>query len=482
MLHSVKKTIERFRMFDPGDRVGVATSGGADSVALLHVMDRIAEDLNLTLIIIYLNHGLRGEESNREDEFVRRLGDSMKILVESRKISIPSIREREKGSLEDVCRKERYKFFEEVAKNYNLNKIALGHNLNDQAETVVMKFLRGSGLEGLRGILPVRDGIYVRPLLEVSREEILFFLRGEGAEYITDSSNMDNRYLRNRIRNELIPELKELYNPRLVENVGRMSNILRLENDFIEKCVDKTLSDWNINSCEEGVKIDIPNLKSLHPALQFRVIKTILDDISSSKKGIGYIHVKSVIDLIEGGRPNGLLDLPAGVAIRREYDNLVILKDERFDTKVSSPLTMKNDKNKGRKGDKRKVNDYYYHHIEIPGSVNIEEKGMKIAFDLMDTGPFDYSSGSTVFIDYSVISFPLVIRNIRPGDRIQPFGLKGTKKVKSLFIDEKVPRNERGKIPLLVDQESVLWIPGVRLSDRAKVTNRTEKVLRAEII
>ncbi len=482
MLHSVKKTIERFRMFDPGDRVGVATSGGPDSVALLHVMARIAEDLNLTLIIVYLNHGLRGEESDREDEFVRRLGESMKIPVESRKISIPSIREREKGSLEDVCRKERYKFFEEVAKNYNLNKIALGHNLNDQAETVVMKFLRGSGLEGLRGILPVRDGIYVRPLLEVSREEILFFLRGEGAEYITDSSNMDNRYLRNRIRNELIPELKELYNPRLVENVGRMSNILRLENDFIEKCVDKTLSDWNINSCEEGVKIDIPNLKSLHPALQFRVIKTILDDISSSKKGIGYIHVKSVIDLIEGGRPNGLLDLPAGVAIRREYDNLVILKDERFDTKVSSPLTMKNDKNKGRKGDKRKVNDYYYHHIEIPGSVNIEEKGMKIAFDLMDTGPFDYSSGSTVFIDYSVISFPLVIRNIRPGDRIQPFGLKGTKKVKSLFIDEKVPRNERGKIPLLVDQESVLWIPGVRLSDRAKVTNRTEKVLRAEII
>jgi len=481
MLRSVKKTIERFRMFDSGNRVGVATSGGPDSVALLHVMDRIAEDLNLTLIIIYLNHGLRGEESDREDEFIRRLGDSMKIPVESRKISIPSIREREKGSLEDVCRKERYKFFEEVAKNYNLNKIALGHNLNDQAETVVIKFLRGSGLEGLRGILPVRDGIYVRPLLEVSREEILFFLRGQGAEYITDSSNMDNRYLRNRIRNELIPELKELYNPRLVENVGRMSNILRLENDFIEKCVDKTLSDWNINSCEEGVKIDIPNLKSLHPALQFRVIKTILDDISSSKKGIGYIHVKSVIDLIEGGRPNGLLDLPAGVTIRREYDNLIILKDEGFDTKVPSPLTMKNDKNKGRKDDKRKVNDYYY-HIEVPGSVNIEETGMKIAFDLMDAGSLDYSSGSTVFIDYSVISFPLVVRNIRPGDRIQPFGLKGTKKVKSLFIDEKIPGKERERIPLLVDQESVLWIPGVKLSDRARVTNRTEKVLRAEII
>ena len=481
MLHRVKKTIERFRMFDPGDRVGVATSGGPDSVALLHVMARIAEDLNLTLIIIYLNHGLRGEESDSEDEFVRRLGESMKILVESRKISIPSIREKEKGSLEDVCRKERYKFFEEVVKNYHLNKIALGHNLNDQAETVVIKFLRGSGLEGLRGILPVRDGIYVRPLLEVSREEILFFLREERAEYITDSSNMDNRYLRNRIRNELIPELKEFYNPRLVENVGRMSNILRLENDFIEKCVDEILSDWSINSYEEEVKIDIPNLKSLHPALQFRVIKTILDDISSSKKGIGYIHVKSVIDLIEGGRPNGLLDLPADVAIRREYDNLVILKNERFDRKVLSPLTMNNGKNKGRKGDKRKVSDYYY-HIEIPCSVNIEETGMKIAFDLMDAGPLDYSSWSTVFIDYSVISFPLGIRNIRPGDRIQPFGLKGTKKVKSFFIDEKIPGKERGRIPLLVDQESVLWIPGVKLSDRARVTNRTEKVLRAEII
>ena len=482
MLQKAKKTIEKYNMLSSGDRVGIGVSGGPDSVALLHLMARVAKSYGLLLVIIHLNHGLRGKESDREEEFVQELGESMKISVESTKVDIPLIQEKEKGSLENICRRERYKYFTQVANKLNISKIVLGHNLNDQAETIVMKFLRGSGLEGLKGILPVRDAIYIRPLIEVTRDEILLFLESEGIKYITDSSNTNNTYLRNRIRNILIPELKNGYNPRFVENISHTSNIIRMENEFINNSVDRILSNWNVNFKEKKVNIEIPKFKKLHPALQSRIIKTLLENFSHTKTGIGFRHVESVIDLIEDGRPNGLLDLPSGVKIRREYSNLIILGGKESDAETSESLQI-TEKNKGRyEDDKWEANDYYY-TVEIPGRVNIKEIGMVIGFDIIDDkSRLDFKSDDTVFMDYETVSFPVVIRNIRPGDKIQPLGIKGRKKVSSIFIDEKVPMIQRKKIPLLVDQKSVLWISGMKLSNRVKITDGTEKILRAKII
>ncbi len=482
MLQKAKKTIEKYNMLSFGDRVGIGVSGGPDSVALLHLMARVAKNYGLALVIIHLNHGLRGKESDREEEFVQELGESMKISVESTKVNIPLIKEKEKGSLENICRKERYKYFTQVAKNLHIGKIALGHNLNDQAETIVMKFLRGSGLEGLKGILPVRDAIYIRPLIEVTRDEILLFLESEGIKYITDSSNTNNTYLRNRIRNILIPELKNRYNPRFVESISHTSNIIRMENEFIKNSVDRILSKWNINFKEKKVNMEIPEFKKLHPALQSRIIKTLLENCSPAKTEIGFKHVESVIDLIEDGRPNGLLDLPFGVKVRREYSNLIILGGKESDAETGKSLQT-TEKNKGIYGDdKWEANDYYY-NVAIPGRVDIKEIGMSVAFDIIyDKGRLDFKSDDTVFMDYETVSFPLIIRNIRPGDRIQPLGIEGRKKVSSIFIDEKIPMIKRKKIPLLVDQKSVLWISGIKLSNRVKITDATEKILRAEII
>ncbi|MBN2516843.1 MAG: tRNA lysidine(34) synthetase TilS [Deltaproteobacteria bacterium] len=476
MLQKVRQTIEKYKMLDAEDRVGVAVSGGPDSIALLRVMTNIAAEFRLSLVIIHVNHDLRGEESEREERFVRTLGESMKIPVAARKISIPAIRKREQGSVENISRRERYGYFEEVKESYSLDKIALGHNQDDQAETVIMKFLRGSGLEGLRGILPVRDGMYVRPLIEATREEILVFLREEGAQYMTDSSNVDDIYVRNRIRNRLIPALKEQYNPRLAENIARMADIIRLENDFIEQYVKDALLKLNIIYEGNKVGINIPDFKLLPPVIRLRIIKRLLQNRSSSKMKISYVHVKAVIGLIEGPRSNGLLDLPLGIMVRREYDNLTIVKDE-----VSSKLTDPHDKNKKRKDDKWGVNDYYY-DIFIPGTVKIKEAGLTIDFSCIGIEQIDFNAENTVFMDYDSLTFPLIIRNIRAGDRMQPLGLGGTKKVKSIFIDKKIPRSKRGKTPLLVDQISVLWIPGIKLSDRVRVTDATKTVLRAEII
>lgn len=477
MLQKVRRTIEKHKMFDVEDRVGVAVSGGPDSIALMRVMTKIAADFRLSPVIIHVNHDLRGEESEREERFVRTLGDSMNIPVAAKKISVPAIKEREQGSIENIARRERYRFFEEVMERYNLDKIALGHNQDDQAETVIMKFLRGSGLGGLRGILPVRDGIYVRPLIEVTREEILAFLEEEGAQYMNDSSNVDNTYMRNRIRNRLIPDLQQQYNPRLVENIARMADIIRLENDFIDQCVDSSLLKLNIIYEGSRIGIHIPDFKLLHPVLRLRIIKKLLQDHTSSKMKITSVHVKAVFDLIESPRSSGILNLPLGITVRREYNDLVIIKDE-----ISSTLTVPHDKIKNiRKDDKWEVNDYNY-DIFIPGTVHVKEANLTINFSCAGVEHVDFKAENTVFMDYDSLTFPLIIRNIRAGDRMQPLGLGGTKKIKSIFIDKKIPRSERGKIPLLVDQNSVLWIPGIQLSDKVRVTDVTNTVLRAEMI
>jgi len=469
LIHSVRKTIEHYAMLAPGDRVGVAVSGGADSVALLHILSLLADEYDLALVILHLNHGVRGEESDGDEFFVRELGESMGIPTDSEKISVPALREEQGGSLEDICREERYSFFERMSRKHGLNKIALGHTLNDQTETVVMRFLRGSGLEGLKGFLPVRDGIYIRPFVAVTREQILSFLKERNINFVTDSSNRDNAYLRNRIRNTLVPELKASYNANLEENIGRSAEILRIEDDFIRESVEKILADWNID--RDAARIDIRKLRTLHPALQWRLIKAVLEGYSPAGNGIGYLHVQSVMHLVEGQSPSASVDLPFNLTVRREYEDIRI---SQGDGRLSN-APKKYKQSEAAEGE-------FSYDAEIPGNVTVTETGVGMNFDIVDISVADIHSNNPVFIDYNAISFPLVVRNVRSGDRIQPLGMKGTKKIHTLFIDEKIPKSRRKSISLLADQQSVLWIPGMCLSDRVKITDATEKVVKAEII
>lgn len=459
MLEKVKETIKNHKMLDMEDTIIVAISGGPDSVALLKILDMISGEYGLSLVTAHLNHGLRGKESDDDEVFVREVSESLGVAFESEHVDMRALIEREKKSPEEICRDVRYSFLEKIRKKHKASKIALGHNLGDQAETVIMKFLRGSGMGGLRGILPVRDEVYIRPLISVTRDEILTFLKKEGMAFVTDSSNVEDIYLRNRIRNKLIPKLRENYNPGLEENLGHMADIIRVEDVYIRTTVKNILTSWGVDRDMNNVHINIPELVKSHEAIQRRIIKTLLQDCSHSKKGIGYLHVKSVMGLITGGSPNGILNLPFDLEVRREYDLLTISKK------------------------KPAKNSEFYYDIEIPGTINIKELCIKTNFDLIDkTSALNFNSSRTAFMDYEKISFPLIIRNMKPGDRIQPFGMNGTKKIKSLFIDEKVPKNRRKEIPLLVDQKSVLWIMGMRLSERIRITDKTTSVVRIEIV
>ncbi len=479
MLITFHKTIEKYGMLSRGDTVGAAVSGGPDSIALLHGLISLLEEYAIHLVIIHMNHGLRSHASDREEAFVHDQGRALNIPVVSRKIYVPDICKREKGSIEDICRRERYRFFKEAADTHKIDKIALGHNKNDQAETVIMKFLRGSGLDGLKGMLPVRDGVYVRPLIEISRDAIIRFLESKGLNYVTDSSNMETIYLRNRVRHNLIPDLEENYNPKIVDSLGQLSGILRMENDFIERAVEECFTLLNGDSANSEVKIDISKFRTLHPALQFRVVKRLLKRGVHPLKEIGYVHVGAVIDLIYGSKPNARVDLPGSVTVYREYDHFTVCKSEN--DSMSAEKSPDSEKKTSRRDDKRDVNDYYY-MVNVPGLVDIKEIGRGMKFDYVETDQVDFDSNTTAFIDSRAVKKPLSIRNIRLGDTIQPLGMTGTKKLKSLFIDEKVPKRYRSSMPLLVDGLSVIWIPGFRLNDRVKVTDTTGAIIRIEMI
>ena len=255
MLKTVRKTIERSSMLARGDHLLVAVSGGPDSVALLRVLMLLSPEYQLQLTTAHLNHGLRDTEAKEEEDFVRRISKAMGITCICKKVDIRMLRTGKGRSLEEIAREERYKFLSETAEACGAQKIATGHHHDDQAETILINLIRGSGLEGLKGIAPVRDDLIIRPLLDVGREEILAFLKREGLAYMVDSSNLDPIYLRNRIRIDLIPDLRVRYNPQIVPGLCRMAEIVRREDNYLQNVVRQMLREWGISPGAEESRL-----------------------------------------------------------------------------------------------------------------------------------------------------------------------------------------------------------------------------------
>ena len=463
MINQVKKTIDKHRLLEKGDRIIVAVSGGPDSVALLKILQELSPLYKLTLKVAHLNHGLRGDESDREEAFVKDLSASLGLSFASKKADIPRTMKEERTSLEDACRKERFEYLEEQRRAEAYQKVAIGQHLDDQAETVLMRFLRGSGPDGLKGMLPIRNGIFIRPLIERSRREIIAYLEGEGMNYMRDSSNEKDFCLRNRIRLRLMPELLSQYNPRLSENIVRMSEIFRREDDYLRDVVVQILSQWGYVGAGGKAVIPLKEFHGLHQALQARIVKEILLQISPSKKGIGYRHIHNVLKIVEGKNPSALMDMPFNIQVKREYDALIIEKREK----------------PGNRGGI--LGEEYSYDVRVPGELEIPETGCRMVFELVEKTETSFLSRQVVFMDADSIAFPLVVRNRQPGDRIEPLGMTGTKKVKEIFIESKIPKARRRFISLLADRSSILWIVGIRLSDRVKITERTKRVLKIEI-
>ena len=456
MITKVLHTIEKYNLLEKGERVVVALSGGPDSTALLAVLDAISRELDLSLIVAHYNHGLRGTESDEDEQFSRSLAKKLGLIFVSGKM------DQKKGgkgvSPEDYYRRQRYGFLNKVAADYQAQKIALGHNLQDQAETVLLNLLRGSGLEGLKGILPKRDGNIIRPLIEISRQEIISYLNKAGISYRQDSSNENRMYLRNQIRAELIPYLKEKYNPKIEKNMAQMAEILRTEDEFIRQHVAKALKSSFIQRQPDMILLKIDFINKLPQAIRWRLFKTILEDFSPAKNGFSFIHIKSLCNLSQKCESGKRVVLPLGIEARREYEDLILENKKACSTQVK-----------------------YEYPMNIPGSVYIKERDVTVCAELTKKESIDFGSFNKVYLDLDKLKQPLIIRNRRDGDWFVPLGMPGRQKIKNFFIDHKIPCRKRNEIMLIVDSLSVILIENLHLNDRVKITSQTRNVLKLEI-
>lgn len=456
MIKEIKKTLRRYNMIQKGDLVVVGVSGGPDSVCLLSVLNEIKHDFNMELITAHFNHGLRPFEDDAETRFVESLSVSLDLPFVTEK-AIPHLWEG-KGPLEERARHARYCFFEKVRHSHVAQKIAVGHTLNDQAETVLMRLLRGSGTSGLAGIPPCRDNQIIRPLIAVPRSDVMAYLKKRGLQYMTDSSNAETRFLRNRIRLGLLPELEKIQ-PRIVERLGQTAEMMKRDDEWLESESEKWVEANSEISQNQEVSFPLSLFKQLPEGMKFRTIRRAVKIIAGTLRRISLRHIEAVNLLAEGAKSQSQVDLPHGVVVKRVYGRMVFQKGQGRGGKVFSYL------------------------LDGPGQYELAEIGSTLSLEEIEAKnlPNRYESKWIAFLNADQITYPLTIRNFRAGDRFIPLGMSGHRKVKDFFIDLKVPREERARTPLLTHQGEVLWVCGFRIDNRFRVTADTKKVLKVTI-
>jgi len=507
MLDKMLGTIKEFSLVAPGDVVLVALSGGPDSVALFEGLLRLRKRLSFSVCAAHLNHKLRGAESEEDERFVRRMAQrrGVALIVESR--DVRRIRKKRGGSLEEVARKLRYAFLRRAARKCGANKIALGHNLDDNAETFLMNLLRGSGLRGLSGIPISRaegNVVLIRPLLLITRKEILSFLKRQKLAYREDVSNLDISLTRNRVRRRLLPFLAAEYNPQVQKVLAETARNLR----DAEECVEAALAElekavgWRSEDFTRvpgrrgshcrgpvgiGAALDAKRL-ALHPAPLWR---EFLRRMAHERLGISLDRrtLDQLCELVSGTRTESV-GLGKGLVACREYDELLFIPE----TALKPPPFKKT--------------------LRVPCDIFVPELGIRVEATWLPKPPMPVRElsgrlsrgvgrkpgkrGSPLllgeiwrrvkqgeeetfeeFFDASAIrGNSILVRTRREGDAFQPLGMRGTRRVKELFIDERAPATLRNRIPIFCAGDEILWIVGHRPAAKFALRNSTRKVLR----
>jgi tRNA(Ile)-lysidine synthase len=461
LLSQVKRTIDRHHLLETGDRLIVGVSAGVDSMVLLHLLNTFRETFSLSLIVAHVNHGFRPEESEREAELVQKESARLGFTFEYGQFNVKEYQKLRGFSPQEAARKIRFHFFHDLLIKHQAQKIALGHNADDQMETVLLRLIRGSGLQGLKGILPIRGGKVIRPLLEVWREDIESFARERKLSFLIDSSNLKVDYLRNKLRLALVPLIEREYQPNFKEILLRTSNILREENDYLEKGAEEAYQTITQEK-EDTLSFKFSAYQTLHQAIQWRVIKKIVEriyDRGMVMEDGGWAEVNKIYKKLRQPSPSFHLELPHEVFVEKRYDIVLLGKGGVSPT---PPFEVE---------------------LLSPGCTFVEEIGKEVLIEETNQDKFRNLNepSSIALMDCDSLRFPLKMRNFRPGDRFHPLGVKGTQKLKDFFIDHKVPKFERSKVPLVISGEMIAWIVGHRIDERVKVTERTKKVLKIKV-
>lgn len=454
----VEQLINKKSLVAPGMRIVVGVSGGADSVALLTVLNDLAPKYSLNLYAAHLNHLLR-EEAGEDAAFVQKFAGSLGIPVVVGYARVARLSRLYKLSIEDAGRRARYQFLRHVAQMVGAKRIAVGHHAGDQVETVIFHFLRGTGPVGISGI-PVQNRDIIRPLLGVTREEIEEYLREQGLDWRTDATNLSTEYMRNRIRVELLPYLRRFFNPQVDRAVLQLAEIISEEEEFLG-CLARTMLK-KLGRKSRGGELQIPLAEffSLPLAVQRRLLRLLIKKSGAGLKDIGYQHYDNCIFFLKESRTGGELHLPHGNRLLKGSDSFTV----RTAHGPEQPVTLQQEIKR---------------ELMIPGETIIPELGVTINAEIKPyQGAFDFQPQNyQVCFDYDKIKLPLCVRTRRKGDRISPFGMKGTKKLKKLFGELKIPPNKRDFVPLVEADGEICWVVGYKRGSAAPVTPMTRRVL-----
>ena len=469
----ILKTISKYHLFHTNDAVIVGVSGGPDSVALLDILHSIntVKNLQLRLYVAHLNHRLRGESSEEDAQFVQNLSNKLSLPFVLKEVDIQEVARRTRRSIEETARAERYQFYTELSQKLNAAAVAVGHTADDNAETILHRIIRGTGMSGLEGI-PVKRPLatdspahIVRPLLFAWRKEIIDYLGRRQMDYRTDASNAETIYLRNKIRLELIPILEKHYNPNIKHALVQLSQILNVNNEYLSQEAGKILKECAIEN-DGGSYIINSRLLAKQPViLQQRVFREILLFLKIPLQEVTYEHYAKILSEITKTGRGQRFQLPGGLYLWHEHGMLHFEKDAFPESCTTLLLEIP---------------------VQIPGATPIPPLGQLVSevLDIKDVSLDEYkktkTSGEEIF-DLQCITMPLTVRRRKEGDRISPLGAQGHKKIKDLFIDKKIPARERDMIPIVAMNDQPIWVTGICMDSRVKVTPGTKKILKLSL-
>jgi tRNA(Ile)-lysidine synthase len=494
MLTQVRQTIDRNQLLERGETVVVGVSGGPDSLCLLHLLCRLRAELALSLHVAHLHHGLRGAEADADAAFVRTVAADWGLPCHTEQANVRALGDREGWAVEEAARRARYEFLARVAERVGARTIAVGHNADDQAETILMHMIRGAGLSGLRGMLPrSRLGDYrlvppegktlgeepafahlslIRPLLEISREEVEAYCDAHGLEARFDRSNLDTTPFRNWLRHVVFP-LLEQHNPALKAVLRRSAHIIADEYALLRGQLEEAWPRFVRSEDERAIAFDLDAWCALPTALQRSSLREAIHRLRRSLRDISFVHVEDALHVARDGTTGMQATLPQGLMLHRGYDELRIagadhpigLPDGPWLAVGAPPLA-----------------------LPLPGEREINPAGWIVRLQRLPRRdlPADWDPGEQPWcaaLDAAALGKDLHLRTRRPGDRFQPQGMGGHQvKLGDFFTNQKVPRHVRDRLPLLVTSWGIAWVSGLRVDERACVTRATTQIVQVEFI
>ncbi len=436
----VRKTIEKHSMLSRGDRVVIGLSGGADSVALLCVLCSLRELYHIEVHAAHINHMIRGSEAYRDADYAKKLAEGFNAEFHLLECDVPQLAEAKGISEEMAGREVRYDFFEKIAQG---GKIAVAHHMGDSAETTLLNLIRGSSLKGLKGISPVKGNV-IRPLTDCKRSEIEDYLKSKNIDYMTDSTNMEDIYSRNLVRNRLIPAMEKI-NPNVISTIYDNSRLLADDEDFLTELCNKYAEACII--AEEGrVVLNLEKIEAPHIAVKRRLLMLAAELLKGSRTGISFVNIDSVLSLSTGGKT-----FFCGIYAQRSYNEIIFSLTPTEYTEFS-------------------------YELNIPSKAVIPQIGKAYNFLIEERDNITSYEKNVIYLDYHKLQ-PLTLRSRRDGDAFSPLGLKGRKKVKDFLIDAKIPRFMRSTLPILESGGKIAAILCLRADEAYKVTDETKKIL-----